>query len=657
MNHFASFIIIIATVIFITTLSAQQHDSLEILTEESYNFLEDYEVSENLLSRIESLYDGLLHTIDINSADKANLLEIPLMTEELAELIILHRSKYGRIFSLSELYSISGVNEFEIKLILPFLTVTDYQQEGKNPVGNNTLHIPLNGIKFESYLRTILSSENNDLFDSYQGSPTRIVNKFTYKPDSLYAINIITEKDAGEKNFTDHLGGNIILSDIPLFDSFLLGDFNIKFGHGLVSWTSFRQSKSALSNSLYNIESNVSTGALLNEFNLLRGSSLSGKFADFSYRTFFSSTKLDGRILNENGRWLYNIEENGYHRTTSEIEKSNNISSLTTGAILNWRSDKITIGTLFLHNTLSGIVNSDIPSTQSNSFSISYKLRFEKFHLSGESALLNMAGLSHFFLLDFRLNPSFNFNIATRLLKPELNTIYSNPLCEFSHNFTRETGYTFTANYKQKNFRTSLLFDLFSGRNPVYHNSSGSELLLAFYYKFSSRQEIELLLRYKNKPQLTPEEVLYFSLSSQRYSGKIFYTYYGNKLFYSRSEFHFLFVNNGDTMQKETGTAIGQLLKFQATEILEFITRIVFYKTDSFQSTIYLTDTHGSIFPTFLPAYYSGTYSSYLIRISPLHKLTISAGYTVQKKIKTDLLSPALEKYVKYFGMKISFQL
>ncbi|MDP4174916.1 MAG: helix-hairpin-helix domain-containing protein, partial [Bacteroidota bacterium] len=56
--------------------------------------------------------------LDINKAGIQQLLELPFMDYWLAEKIVDYRSSYGRIFSLSELYSIKEIDKNTINQVV-----------------------------------------------------------------------------------------------------------------------------------------------------------------------------------------------------------------------------------------------------------------------------------------------------------------------------------------------------------------------------------------------------------------------------------------------------------------------------------------------------------------------------------------------------------
>ena len=105
-------------------INLAQTDSLKYSVDEIIQELieesGDEEDNSGLIDKIESLIDN---PIDINNATVPDLIEIPGMDIAAANKIIEHRIKSGRIFSLSELNSIEGLDKSTINKISIFLKV------------------------------------------------------------------------------------------------------------------------------------------------------------------------------------------------------------------------------------------------------------------------------------------------------------------------------------------------------------------------------------------------------------------------------------------------------------------------------------------------------------------------------------------------------
>ncbi|MCH6575651.1 MAG: helix-hairpin-helix domain-containing protein [Bacteroidetes bacterium] len=88
---------------------------LEDLLQEPTNEEDD----SNLYELIEQL---LLNPIDINTAEVSELQQIPAIDLETAILIVNHRKKYGKFFSVNELNAVRDLSNEFVNKIKPYLT-------------------------------------------------------------------------------------------------------------------------------------------------------------------------------------------------------------------------------------------------------------------------------------------------------------------------------------------------------------------------------------------------------------------------------------------------------------------------------------------------------------------------------------------------------
>ena len=86
---------------------------LEDLLQEPTNEEDD----SNLYELIEQL---LLNPIDINTAEVSELQQIPAIDLETAILIVNHRKKYGKFFSVNELNAVGGLSKEFVDKVKPY---------------------------------------------------------------------------------------------------------------------------------------------------------------------------------------------------------------------------------------------------------------------------------------------------------------------------------------------------------------------------------------------------------------------------------------------------------------------------------------------------------------------------------------------------------
>src|SRR4029078_12910238 len=136
----------------------------------------------------------------------------------------------------------------------------------------------------------------------------------------------ITEKDPGELNWADHIGGFLEMKSHLLLNQALVGDYTLEFGQGITLWGSYSYSKSSDAlNGIKKKGDDVDNYNSVNEVQYFRGLAGKVKFAtgagDFSLFGYYSDNYIDASIDTTGD--LSSEYEDGYHRTQSEIDRKN----------------------------------------------------------------------------------------------------------------------------------------------------------------------------------------------------------------------------------------------------------------------------------------------------------------------------------------------
>ncbi|MFN3695744.1 MAG: ComEA family DNA-binding protein, partial [Ignavibacterium sp.] len=244
--------LILFLIIFsIKIIHPQIIDSTVIQTEETLDEIleESFEEDDNsdLFNSIEEL---ILNPIDLNSADIFELQKIPNVTSNIAEVILSYRNRFGPFYSVNELYAMRELDRELINKIIPFLKTDiksfQFDSSATEETFQGKSFIPA---KLKAQLR---SRFGNDLqtrkgFEEgiYLGSKLRAYNRLLIKYSNQIQAGIIFDKDAGEKDFNDFNSFHINAKDIGMIKNFILGDYVLEFGQGLMLWSPYSFSKGA----------------------------------------------------------------------------------------------------------------------------------------------------------------------------------------------------------------------------------------------------------------------------------------------------------------------------------------------------------------------------------------------------------------------------
>ena len=118
---------------------------------------------------IDKIEDMINNPLDINKASVTDLTEIPGVDISTANKIIEYRNKSGRIYSLAELNSITGLNKNTISKIIIFLKV------GNDINANNRVKRPkLFYFQFRNRIATDLQQEDGFIRNKFAGNNLKL---------------------------------------------------------------------------------------------------------------------------------------------------------------------------------------------------------------------------------------------------------------------------------------------------------------------------------------------------------------------------------------------------------------------------------------------------------------------------------------------------
>lgn len=300
-------ILLLAALLFVIVIpvSAQkfERDSLFILLLESVSRNNE---NENVTSYINQLNYQYAHPVNLNSAPLGELLGIPFIDFSTALAITEFRQKNGPVLTEQTLADSSLFDQTVIQLCLPFVYT---KQEA---LAVTTVKLPAQPY----HLRTQANYQNT--FRSapsyYAGGMTALSTLLHYSDNKGTFAAIHTEKDAGEKSFTDYLSFTLHTPPISVFNALTFGDYTIDFGSGLLYTGSKTTGLGRYAiNSVNNAPKGIEPHIGFNEFSYLRGAAVSFFAGPTEVTAFISSRKLDITPVMKIGNGKMAVLESGNH--------------------------------------------------------------------------------------------------------------------------------------------------------------------------------------------------------------------------------------------------------------------------------------------------------------------------------------------------------
>lgn len=352
--------------LFHKTVNAQsQADSLILKWAE---FIED----ESNLAEI--LEDFTENPININTSDRDELSRIPLINTDVVDSILYKRSSIGKFTSKRQIRPIVGAELYD--LIKEFVTI-----KSKSKHSIIYTHKSYYGIE------PIKQIENA----TYKGNAFYDYNKIQLRWSNNFRIGMVTQKDIGESNYLDYSNGFIEYSTNRIKG--IVGSYYCHFGEGLLFSNAYGQQKSSIASLPFRSSREGGFATLSSSEN----TSLFGIYLNFNQiyvsniYLFYSKINRDAQF-SQDLNYITGIDYDGYHRSDSESRTKDMIDESVIG--LTWSRSffsKLVFGLNYSAITYDPILEFNSNTISDNSF------RRQRYKFSSD----NITQYSSFYTLTF----------------------------------------------------------------------------------------------------------------------------------------------------------------------------------------------------------------------------------------------------------------
>lgn len=289
------------------------------------------------------LYDELLelhrNPLNINLAQRDDLLKMPFLSEAQADSILSHIHRVKGIYSLGELMFVDNLNHDDL-IYLPLFfyckrpeSDTKYEdlEKGLDTELSTTLTVPLFKREgFRSHDPAVLEKSPNK---EYLGSNLSTTLRYRSVLNNRYYWGLTAQKDEGEPfaaddNFLyDSYSFYIMGKHNSLVNKWILGDYRPHFALGLTIGASSVDASSIL-NSYNPRQAGFTHHTSTDEYNFLRGGAITLNHKALTLHLYASHRYLDATLTKDS---ISTIITNGYHRTPLEMSKRHNIQAIQGG--------------------------------------------------------------------------------------------------------------------------------------------------------------------------------------------------------------------------------------------------------------------------------------------------------------------------------------
>jgi hypothetical protein len=650
-----TFILLVLIIMPLDNVLAQS-DTVETAVDEIFRELaeeSDDDIDKSgLIDRLEELAENPL---DINRASINELLEIPGMDILTAGKILSYRNDTGRIFSLTELNTISGINLKKLNRLKIFLKVENYFGDKISTTDSFSLH-------FRNRVAANLKKEDGFIRNKFEGNNLKTYNRLKVNYNN-YRLGITVDKDPGERSITDFYSLHLSLNNFGIFNKVIIGDFLSEFGQGLALWGPYSFSKSSeavdpVKKKSMGIYEYTST----DENNFFRGIAANIKLKDFWFSLFYSNHNIDADVDTSEG-YIQSAPVSGYHRTSTELMKKSSAGERTLGIMINASFSKnINLGLLLYQTKFSSsfVPHSvyDLRGSEFSFYSLSYNLFYKNINLFGEASFngLSLASIS---CLEITITDFFAIVTSIRSYPGNYYNIHSFGFGE-QNNTQNEFGI-----YNGLKFSTpvglfNLYYDQFKFPHKSYYSplpASGDEFL--FNYTTSPLKGLTTNFKYKFEDKdfgIKAGETIQIH-KREKSSLRIESKYILNKEIELKTRVEVSSYEISDIDVSEKGFMIYQDLKFIPSGNYYIDGRIIFFRTDSFNSAIYEfeNDLEGTYSITGLSG--QGIRWYFLVKYKLFDMLKLSFKYSELYKPAEKTLGSGYSEIIGNFDNQISLQI
>lgn len=628
------------------TSSIEIEETLENVLEETTDESEDnflYDEYENLTK----------HPINLNTCTAEELLQVPILELADAALILEHRKKFGTFISSSELFSVENLNADKVKKLLPFVFAE--QAPFENALTENTSSQSFGfaslfkNINFDYRSRIIsdLQPRAGFLDDKYRGNKIKFYNRAIFEFDNTYRLSILTEKDAGEKSLNDFTSFSLSAKKLGNFSSIVLGDYLVEFGHGLALWSPYASSKSAdIGYVTRQRDKNIIPYKSTDENNFFRGAAVQYDWQPFSFSLYASNNYFDASI-DSMRNVISSIPIDGYHRTGTEYAKKNSAREQFLGGRIDYAySNSLKLSGLYYSSTYSLPIetSSSAVSPKGKTFShssVAYAYSQNSFLVSGEISY-NGISVAQLHSLQKTFSRNFSYILSVRSYPRNYYSLHGRAFAENPYDLQNETGIYNGILLNTRFGKISFYYDQFmfpAATNTSPLSSKGNEVLLGFSTMIA--KNIETTLRYKNEKKdvlVSGETVKEFSERyRQQFRGEAIFSVNSKLQLKNRVEYNSYTLEQNSFHEK--GWLFFQDIKYKMEQNISLYGRIIFFKTDSFNSAIYEFENDLPGVMSNLAMYGEGFRWYFLVKVKLINKLNLSFKYSETTKPKEKTLS------------------
>ncbi|MBR1400964.1 MAG: helix-hairpin-helix domain-containing protein [Prevotella sp.] len=610
----------------------------------------DWEELHQLLCELEE------QPININTAKREDLEQLPFLTDTEVEAIMDYLDRYGEMKSMGELAMIEALDHDKRQLLACFL-YAGAKQEGSRTNWKQLLSHVGHDAMFTA--RVPLYERKGDK-NGYLGYPYRYDLRYSMHSGQQLKAGFVGAQDAGEPFFAnkngmgyDHYSFYLLVRNVDKWKNIAVGQYRVSTGLGLVANTDFILGKTAVLQSMGRQRHALRAHSSRSSADYLQGFAATRALSrQMDLTAFLSFRKIDA-TLNSDSTTISTIVTSGYHRTQTEISKKGNTQQWIAGMNLHWFHRGFHAGATVVHEALNRELN---PRTSQlfrqyyasgkhfTNAAVEYGYTGSRFSLKGETAMklaeqqMPIATLN---MITFKPADEVEMLLLQRFYSYRYNAPLARSFSEGGH-VQNESGVYFGLNWRPK--RTLLLsaygdFAYFPwARYQVSQSSHAWDYMLTVSY---SPKNWQLMMRYRMRRSERDSEEKNTLAWRTEHRGRLALGYDGGK-WGMRTQMDAACTRFNQEESK--GWMVSENVSLRTSKCLQLNATAAYFHTDDFDSRLYFYE-RGMLYSFSFPAYYGeGIRYSLMLHAELSDRITLNAKVGITDYFDRSVIGTGLQQ-------------
>ena len=546
----------------------------------------------------EEMYEQLCeldqHPMDLNHASREQLEQLPFLSAQQVEEMMMYLYQYGPMKSLAELQMIRSLDYQRRRLLAYFVKIDDDEQKRRFPsmktMAQYGRHELLATAKVPCY-------ERKGDREAYKGWPYRHWFRYQFSYGDEVKAGLVGAQDAGEPFFAnknrmgyDYYSYYLQLKNWWKLESLVVGKYRVSMGMGLIANNSFAMGKLSSLQNLGRSASTLRAHSSRSAADYLQGVGVTVPLAKGLSVTGFLSYRAMDATLNKDGT-AATIVTTGYHRTEKELEKKDNLKNTTFGGTVRyhqhgWHAGLNVVATHLNRklkpNTAVLYRQHAAKGTDFLNFSADYGYVNPRFAVNGETAMNKDGALATINSLSLQCSGQVSLMALYRFYSFRYTSLYGNSFSD-GGSVQNESGIYLGVSWQPSPRWKVMAYSDYAyfpwAKYQVSLSSHAFDNMLQVSYL---RNHWTLDARYRLKLRQKDNENKTALQTRTEHRGRLSLSYDGN--WSSRTQLDYTQIASG---QQERGWMASQSLGYHY-RWLRLSGGMGYYHTDSYDSRVYL---------------------------------------------------------------------